>query len=190
VRERETELGDMVADSMAWTTKRLGVDFAIQNGGGIRAELTKGKITGEMIHEILPFDDTVVVLTMKGSDLQALFDHIAKVSRGSGAFPQISKGLQFTIEGETGRCRDILIKGRPINSTGTYKIATNSYLASGGNGYKIFLKDLQRYDTSISQRDALIQYIQSLGGRIKPKRQGRIKISAHLKGLVLYRPAA
>jgi len=177
LRTRETALGDMVADSILWFTRHLGVDFAIQNGGGIRTDLPKGRITRGLIHEILPFDNSVVVLTMKGSDVLSFFDYIATICRGRGAFPQVSGGLRFTISYAAGKCEDILINGKPVDPDRMYKIATNSYLANGGDGYKVFLKAIDRFESSMFQRDVLIEYIKSLGGRIRPEVKGRIKVS-------------
>ena len=176
LRTRETALGDMVADSILWFTRHLGVDFAIQNGGGIRTDLPKGRITRGLIHEILPFDNSVVVLTMKGSDVLSFFDYIATICRGRGAFPQVSGGLRFTISYAAGKCEDILINGKPVDPDRMYKIATNSYLANGGDGYKVFLKAIDRFESSMFQRDVLIEYIKSLGGRIRPEVKGRIKV--------------
>ena len=85
VRKRETALGDIIADSMLWYTRNMDVDFAIQNGGGIRANLFEGQITMKSIYEILPFDNSVVVVTLKGSDLQSLFHYIVTISGGRGA---------------------------------------------------------------------------------------------------------
>ncbi|MBW1862772.1 MAG: 5'-nucleotidase C-terminal domain-containing protein [Deltaproteobacteria bacterium] len=174
---RETALGDIIADSMLWYTKEMDVDFAIQNGGGIRTALPEGKITRKLIYEILPFDDSVIVLNLKGSDVRSLFDYIATISGGSGAFPQVSKGLSFTINHAAGKCESILINGNPIDSNRIYKVATNSFLACGGDGYRMFLNAVDKYDSSVFQRDVLIDYIKHLGGRIRPKVRGSIKIT-------------
>ncbi|MFH0844382.1 MAG: 5'-nucleotidase C-terminal domain-containing protein [Pseudomonadota bacterium] len=190
MRNRETALGNMVADSMLWYTKNLGVDFAIQNGGGIRAELPKGLITKGVIHEILPFDNSVVVLTLKGSDLQSLFDYIATLSEGRGAFPQVSEGLSFTINRTKGRCEAVLIKGKPIDPRKIYRVATNSYLAHGGDGYRIFSKALDQYDFALFQRDVFIEYIQFLGGRIRPKIRGRMTILSDKDVSLVFKRAA
>ncbi len=190
LRTRETALGDMVADSMLWYTKHLGVDFAIQNGGGIRADLPEGRITRGLIHEILPFDNSLVVLTMKGSDVLSLFDYFATIERGSGAFPQVSEGLNFTINYATGRCEDIFIYGKPIDPDRTYKIVTNSYLANGGDGYKMFLKAVDRFESSMIQRDVLIEYIKSLGGTIRPEVKRRIKVGVDQGVYVRFKRAA
>ena len=176
LRTRETALGDIVADSMLWFTRHSGVDFAIQNGGGIRTDLPKGPITRGLIHEILPFDNSVVVLTMKGSGVLSLFDYIATIYMGRGAFPQVSEGLRFTINYAAGKCEDILINGKPVDPDRMYKIATNSYLANGGDGYKVFLKAIDRFDSSMFQRDVFIEYIKYLGPSIRPEVKRRIKV--------------
>jgi 5'-nucleotidase/UDP-sugar diphosphatase len=174
----ETALGNIIADSMLWRTKRLGVDFAIQNGGGIRGDLPRGPITMQSIHEILPFDNSVVVLTLKGYDVQSLFDYIATVPIRHGAFPQVSEGLSFTINRVAQKCENIHINGNRMDPDRTYRIVTNSFLASGGDGYKMFLNAVGKYDSSILQRDVLIEYIKYLGGSLRPKETGRINITS------------
>jgi len=176
VRKRETALGDMVADSMLWYARNANVDFAILNGGSIRKDLPEGQIRRKLIYEILPFDSSVVVVTLRGSDVLALFSYIATLSPGEGAFPQVSEGLSFAINRGEGRCENILIRGNPIDPNRTYKIVTNSYLAGGGDGYGMFLKALDRHDFSVFQRDVLIEYIRHLGGSIKPETKERFKI--------------
>ena len=174
VRKEETALGNLVADSMLWQTKNLKTDFAIQNGGGIRADLPAGTITKKTIYEILPFDNTVMVVTIKGAHLLPLFDYIA-ATPGKGAFPQVSEGVSFTINTATGKCEDILIKGKPIDPERIYRIATNSFMAVGGDGYQAFANAVEYYDTSVFQRDTCIEYIIHLGGKIKPELKNRIK---------------
>ncbi len=174
VRKEETALGNLVADSMLWQTRDLNTDFAIQNGGGIRADLPAGTITKRTIYEILPFDNSVVVVTIKGSELTPLFDFIA-TTPGKGAFPQVSEGVSFSINTTTGKCEDILIKGKPIDPERIYRIATNSFMAIGGDGYQAFVKAVDRYDTSMFQRDACIGYLIYLGGKIKPELKNRIR---------------
>ena len=176
VREEENPLGDLVADSMLCYTKYLGTDFAVQNGGGIRADLAEGRLTEAMIYETLPFDSTVVVLTMDGKSVQSLFEYMATFSNGQGGFPQVSNGVSVIFDKSKKKCAQVMINGHPLDTSKTYKIATNSYLAAGGDGYKIFLKALDIYDSSMFQRDVLIEYIEHLGGKIKPQTFGRIQI--------------
>lgn len=181
-RNKETALGNIIADSMLWYTKNMAVDFAIQNGGGIRADLPKGRITMKSIYEVLPFDNSVVVLTLNGSDVQSLFDYIATIAPGEGAFPQVSEGVNFTINRVTGKCQDIHINGQPVFPFRNYRIATNSYLADGGDGFKMFLNAIFKYDTSKFQKDVLIEYIKYLGSNIKPQIRGRIDLITEVFG--------
>jgi 5'-nucleotidase/UDP-sugar diphosphatase len=176
VKEEENPLGNLVADSMLWYTNYLGTDFAVQNGGGIRADLPEGRLTEAMIYETLPFDSTVVVLTMEGKSVQSLFEYMATTSKGQGGFPQVSEGIKMIMDKSKKKCTQVMINGKPLDVNRTYKIATNSYLAAGGDGYKIFLKAMDAYDSSMFQRDVLIEYIEHLGGRIKPHTFGRIQI--------------
>ena len=175
-RRQETALGDLVADSMLWKAKELGVDFAIQNGGGIRADLPEGNITKAMTYAMIPFNNRVVVLTMKGSDVQTLFDFIGEIRPGQGAFPQVSEGVRFTLNRTTGRCEDILIGGNPIDPSRNYRIVTNQYLATGGDGYSVFLQALDRHTFYETQRHVFNQYLKALGGRIRPESRQRIRL--------------
>lgn len=174
VRKMESGLGNLIADSMLWYTKYMGVEFALQNGGGIRADLRKGPITQRSLHEVLPFGNSVVVLTLDGATATSLFDHIGSISRGQGAFPQVSAGVSITLNTATGKCEEIMINGEPFDPGRTYKIATNSYLAAGGDGYRMLLNAQHRYDSSMSLRDVVMMYIKHLGGTIKPGISGRI----------------
>jgi 5'-nucleotidase/UDP-sugar diphosphatase len=177
VRKGETALGNLVADSMLFYTQYLGVDFALQNGGGIRADLPRGPITQRSVHEVLPFGNSVVVLTLDGATVRSLFDYIGSISRGQGAFPQVSAGVSITLNTASQKCEKIMINGEPFDPGRTYRIATNSYLAAGGDGYRMLLNPLHRYDSSTSLRDVLIMYIEHLGGTIKPSSNGRINFT-------------
>ena len=181
VRKRETALGDLVADSILWYMRKFNPDFAFQNGGAIRAAIPEGPIRKKTIFDILPFDSTAVVLSLKGNDVQALFDYVATIKPGNGAFPQVSNGISFTINRGTGRGENILIDGSPIDPDRTYKVVTNSYLGGGGDGYKVFLKAVDRFDSSTFQKNILVEYIKHLGGNIKPEVKGRITVLDRLK---------
>ena len=189
-RYEEMPLGDLIADSMLWHTRSLHVDFALQNGGGIRADLPEGAISSKTVYEVLPFDNVVAVLTLKGTDVQALFAYIARILPGSGAFPQVSEGVSFTINSASGKCENLRIRGKPIDPRQTYRIATNSYLAAGGDGYRMLLNAIDKYESSRFQRDVLIDYIRHVGGRIRPESRQRITIVGDQKAQALGKLAA
>jgi 5'-nucleotidase/UDP-sugar diphosphatase len=105
---------------------------------------------------------------------------MAAVPAGSGAFPQVSEGVRLAINSQTQRVERLTIQGKPVDPERTYSIATNSYLAGGGDGYKILLETLHRYDTSTFQRDVLVEYIATVRKRLKPELEGRIQITKTL----------
>ncbi len=173
-RKEETAIGDMVADSMLWyaKTQNLKPDFAFQNGGGIRTDIPDGSISKGTIYEVLPFDNSIMIVSLKGSDVIDLFNRAATVV-GKGAMPQVSKGVSCTFDTKAGKALNLTINGAPVDPQKVYRIATNSYLAAGGDGYSVFKKKLDDFDSSLMQRDAFIEYVVSLGGKITPKVQGR-----------------
>lgn len=176
-RKKETAIGDIVADSMLWYAKsqNLKPDFAFQNGGGIRTDIPEGELTQGKVYEVLPFDNSVMIVTLKGSDVVSLFNRTAEVV-GKGAMPQVSEGVSFTMDTAAKKAVDLKINGVPVDPNKDYRIATNSYLAAGGDGYSVFLKKINDFDSSLMQRDAFIEYIASLGGKITPKVAGRYTI--------------
>jgi 5'-nucleotidase/UDP-sugar diphosphatase len=177
-RETETALGDIVADSQLWYMRKMGfdIDFAFQNGGGIRATLGSGEIKKKTVYEVLPFDNSICVVSLKGSDVIALFEQ-TPATIGQGAMPQVSDGVSFTINAASGKVENLLIGQQPVDPAKIYKIALNSYLAAGGDGYKVFKKRVEFYDSSMMQRDAFIDYVIHQGGKIAPKTHGRITIN-------------
>ncbi len=176
-RKQETALGDIVADSQLWYMKKMGfdIDFAFQNGGGIRATLGSGEIKKKTIYEVLPFDNSICVVSLKGSDVLALFAQTPK-NIGHGSMPQVSEGVSFTINTASGEVENLLVGNLPVDPSKTYKIALNSYLAAGGDGYKVFKKRLEFYDSSMMQRDAFIKYVTHLNQDISPQTHNRITI--------------
>ncbi len=173
-RKNETAIGDLVADSMLWYANTLGieVDMAIQNGGGIRTGINSGVIKKGTVYEVLPFDNSVVVVTMTGKQLQGVFDHIG-TTVGFGSYAQVA-GVTYTIQTASKSVVDIMIGGEALDPSKVYKIATNSYIASGGDSYKAFKIREDFYDTSAMQRDILIDYIVSQGGTISTQVDERI----------------
>lgn len=173
-RNEETAIGNLIADSIQWFGAKWEADFAVQNGGGIRQDLSQGEISLKSIYDMIPFDNSICILTLDGTEVKGLFDFIGAIQAGSGAFPQFSKEIKVVLNRETGKCEKVFIHGRPIDPGRTYKVATNSYLAAGGDDYTVFPKAKERFDTAVLLQPILIEYIKTLGGRLSPAIEGRI----------------
>lgn len=122
---------NLVADYIALRGSQLigrPVDFALTNKGGIRTGLPKGKVSEGMIINMLPFNNRVQVLEIKGSDLADNFDIMA-VQGGNG----VSSEADITYDPETLKTVSATIGGRPLDPDRTYTVATIDYLAHGGD---------------------------------------------------------
>lgn len=176
-RRMETALGDLVTDSQEWFLEKMGmdIDFAFQNGGGIRATLPAGEIQKQTIYEVLPFDNSIAKISLTGTDVIALFDKAAG-NIGAGSMPQVSKSVAVTFNAAAKTVESLKINGEDVDPNRVYNIAVNSYVASGGDGYSVFNNGTDYYDSSLMQRDAFIDYVIELGGEITPVTDGRIVI--------------
>ncbi|MDR1866741.1 MAG: 5'-nucleotidase C-terminal domain-containing protein [Treponema sp.] len=179
-RFKETASGDLCADGMAYYVRSIGVpvDFALQNGGGVRAELPAGDVTKEDILTMLPFDNYVYVVTLKGSDVIDLFNFIGSISQGNGGWAQVSKEARYTITyaDGTGTISEVTINGQPIDPNKTYKIATNDYMAGGGDGYTALTRSIDTFNTSMLINDIVIEYAKTLPQPVEPTTDGRITV--------------
>jgi len=146
------------------------VDIAIVNLGGLRTTIPAGNVTVRKVFELMPFENELVILWLKGDKLNDLCQYFAGMG-GEGV-----SGLRFTIS--NGKAVDITIGGQVIDLQKTYSIATNDYLA-GGNDKMVQLAGYEkRVNTGIKVRDMLMEYIknESANGRnIESRLDGRIK---------------
>lgn len=168
VRVEETNLANLVTDAMRAKT---GADIALQNAGGIRADIAPGKITYRDILTVQPFGNTLVLLDMTGQQILDTLTYAATIEAGNGAFLQVS-GLKWT--NNQGKPETILAGGQPLDLEKTYKVVTNNFMASGGDGYKM-LKDLPQTNTGFVDADAVREYIQQRG-KVGAEVEGRLTI--------------
>jgi 2',3'-cyclic-nucleotide 2'-phosphodiesterase (5'-nucleotidase family) len=138
VRKRETNFGDLISDIMRKVSK---ADVAITNGGGIRLSIKKGEIRVKDVYTALPFDNYIVAMKLNGRQIREALEHgVSAVGEGEGRFPQVSGlSLKYSPSDQKGsRIKEVLIAGQPIDPDREYIVATNDFLAAGGDGYKVF----------------------------------------------------
>lgn len=137
VRTRETNLGDLAADAFLQAT---GADVAFTNGGGIRRSVPAGDITRNDVVEVFPFGNSLVVIEVTGEQLVQAMEHGLRLyPEQNGGFPQVAgMKLAFDPAAEPGRRVTALSVGDvPVESGKTYRLATNDFLAAGGDGYEM-----------------------------------------------------
>lgn len=167
-RERECPMGDLVTDAMLEATKATGTEIAITNGGGLRAGIGQGTITMGDILTVLPFQNTVATLKLKGADLRAALEHgLSGIEQNQGRFPQVS-GLRYvfsTSRPPGSRVIEVLVRDsggtyRPLDDSKLYLIATNDFIRKGGDGYAIMRdKAIDPYDFGPNLEDMTADYV-------------------------------
>lgn len=135
-------LGDVIADSMlAATAGPAGAVAAFMNPGGVRADIKAGPVTYGDLFTVQPFGNQVVTLTLTGQQVLRLLEQ---------QWTNASKPAVLSPAGITYAYRDaapqgakvvpdsVRIAGQPLNPVATYRITTNSFLATGGDGFAVF----------------------------------------------------
>ncbi len=132
------------------------IDLCILNSGGIRAILPKGNVTSRTAFEIMPFENSLVVIALKGEQIYELVDYFVATEK-----PHPLSGITFTI-GKDKRAKNILVQGKPIEKDTIYYVATNDYLSNGGDNMNFFKKSVQKYDLDYKLRNVLIDYFKEV----------------------------
>lgn len=178
VRGGEAAIGNLVADALK---AAVGADVAITNGGGLRGDKqyqAGQKLTRRDILTEMPFGNTTVLLEITGAKLkEALENGVSEVRQLGGRFPQVS-GLTFEVDPKEpigSRVKSVKVNGEPLDPAKTYKLATNDFMARGGDGYRAFADAKQLVDVSASQLMAtqVIDYV-AKAGKVAPKVEGRV----------------
>ncbi|MHA1536898.1 MAG: bifunctional metallophosphatase/5'-nucleotidase [Alphaproteobacteria bacterium] len=178
LRGGEAAFGNLVTDAVR---ARMKTDVALMNGGGMRGNrlykpgtvLTRKDILGEM-----PFDNTLMVLRIGGSQLRAALEHgVARVGEQSGQFPQVS-GLRMVYDARQPagkRVLSVTIRGKPLDPKAMYTLATNDFLADGGDGYATLgrAKRLVGANAGPHMAGTVVDYIKRKG-TVSPRIEGRI----------------
>jgi 5'-nucleotidase / UDP-sugar diphosphatase len=153
VRAQPTNLGVMIARSMM---ERTGADLAIMNAGGVRDSLPEGKVTYRDVLKVQPFGNQVSLVRLSGAELTKYLEAAAKMTPGSGAFPQ-TVGVQMVIEG--GVLKEAKVQGKPIEPQREYRLALNNFTAGGGDGYPKLSDHPGHVNTGLLDADVMRAFI-------------------------------
>ncbi len=169
----ESEMGNFVADSMK--NYYPGVDFAFQNAGGLRADIDEGPITLEEVYAVLPFNNTLVTMNLTGAQIEQVLEEGANSRYGT---VQVS-GLKWAYDAEApfGNrvTRVTLPDGTPIDPNATYKIATNNFMATGGDEFTTLTQGQNTTDTQTNLVDTVVHYLE-LNSPVDPQVEGRLTV--------------
>lgn len=155
--ELNTALGNFMADAVYEEAnpvfrKRTGkdIDMVLLNHGGIRSILPKGRVTKRTAFQLMPFENSIVVVALKGTQVNGLVDYLSRAKR---AHP-VSK-LKLILDKEF-KVSEAKINGKEIIENSTYYVATNDYLYNGGDNMSFFKPNDSVYVLNYKIRNALI----------------------------------
>ncbi|MEL4308759.1 5'-nucleotidase [Joostella sp. CR20] len=157
-------IGNLMADityeqSNPIFNKRTGnqIDFVLLNHGGIRATMSKGKVSRRTAYEIMPFKNETYVLELSAEKVHELIQYLAEAQT---AHP-ISKQLQITLNKDNS-VKSVTINGAPIDDNKTYFVATSDFLATGGDHMNFFKNPINTTDINYLLRNELIDYFEKV----------------------------
>src|SRR5438876_7639160 len=151
----EYGLGRLIADAMRNVAK---ADVAIVNNGGIRADLAAGTATYGDLYRVMPFQNRMLRLTVKGDVLRQALEHAVAGDRPDGHVSGVE--LWYDSKQRPGRRigKAVLADGKGIDGGRSYTLAVSDFLATGGSGYTMLVGS-PAADLDVVDLDAFIQYL-------------------------------
>ncbi|XP_051942706.1 5'-nucleotidase [Hippocampus zosterae] len=199
-RFRECNLGNLICDAMVNHNLKYShelqwnhVAVCILNSGVIRTAIDErnknGTITMEEILTVLPFQQTMDLIQIKGSTIKKAFERsVHRYGGKHGEFLQVSgihveydlsKPVNQRVASLSVLCTQCRVpKYEPLDLEKTYTVVMPSYLVSGGDGYSMFKEEMLKHNTGDMDILVLSKYI-SDRKLVYPAVEGRIKFRSN-----------
>lgn len=158
--EWETNIGNLLAEAtfklanlIFQKRENKSLDGCILNHGGIRAVIPKGNVTTRTAFDIMPFENIVVVVGLKGNEVLDLAKYILKEKK-----PHPLNGITIFTDSKAENVKKVIINNRPVELDKVYYIATSDYLANGGDNMDFLKNSSKKYDLDYKLRNLFIDY--------------------------------
>tara|TARA_R110002126_G_scaffold264407_2_gene407414 strand:- start:299 stop:1078 length:780 start_codon:yes stop_codon:yes gene_type:complete len=155
----QTTIGNLMADvtlkrgnTVFKSRENKTIDICLLNHGGIRSIIPKGNVTTRTAFELMPFENTMVVIALKGEQIFEIVTYFIAEKK-----PHPLSGLTFTIDKDN-QPKNILVQGKKVEKDKVYYVGTNDYLSNGGDNMSFFKKGIATYDLDYKLRNILIDY--------------------------------
>ncbi|RYZ27439.1 MAG: bifunctional metallophosphatase/5'-nucleotidase [Propionibacteriaceae bacterium] len=172
-RGAESTLSDLVAEMYRSSTaspERGSAQIGVQNPGGVREDLDAGDVTFGEAASVLPFANSLFTVDLTGAQFKTLLEQQwqrdATGNVPSRAYLQLglSKNVTYTYDAslaEGSRITSITVDGKAIDPAASYRVATNSFLAAGGDNFRVLGEGANSKDTGLSDLDSWTDYIKA-----------------------------
>jgi 2',3'-cyclic-nucleotide 2'-phosphodiesterase (5'-nucleotidase family) len=159
----QSNIGNLMADvtlskgnNVFEMREKKKIDICLLNSGGIRSILPKGSVTARTAFEIMPFENSLVVIALKGEQILEMVDFFIAEKK-----PHPLAGVTFSID-KNNVGKNILVQGKPLQKETIYYVGTNDYLSNGGDNMNFFKKGVQKFDLEYKLRNILIDYFKEV----------------------------
>jgi 5'-nucleotidase len=169
----ESEMGNFVTDSMR--TYLAGVDFAFTNSGGLRADIDAGPITLEELYGVLPFNNTLVTMDLTGEQVRQALEEGISERYGIVQVSGLTWAYDDSAPAGSRVVRVTLPDGSAVDPAATYRIATNNFMAAGGDAFTTLTEGENVVDTGTNVIDTVVRYLEE-NSPVDPQVEGRLTV--------------
>uniref|UniRef100_UPI004047D5FD 5'-nucleotidase C-terminal domain-containing protein n=1 Tax=Flavobacterium sp. TaxID=239 RepID=UPI004047D5FD len=138
-------------------TQNKNIDICLLNHGGIRSVIAKGDVTTRTAFEVMPFENSLIIVGLTGKEIKALAEYIIKEKK-----PHPLYGMKIYIDSTNSTINKIEIKNQPVIESQLYYVATSDYLANGGDNMTFFKNSTIKFDMEYKLRNMLIDYFKKV----------------------------
>ena len=169
----ESTLSNLVAEMYRSSTaspERGSAQIGVQNPGGVRDDIDEGDVTFGEAAAVLPFANSLFTVDLTGAQFKTMLEQQWQRD-AAGNVPSrgylqlgLSKNVTYTYDeslAEGSRITSITVDDKPIDAAATYRVATNSFLAAGGDNFRVFGEGKNSKDTGLSDLDSWTDYIKA-----------------------------
>ena len=161
--------GNLIADTFK---AHFDAECAFQNRGGIRCDLPKGPVTRRDLFEILPFGNHPVLLELRGEHLEGTLRQAVEGTAHSGL--EVSGLVLEVTAGDTPKLSQVLVNGEPLDPQRVYRVATNNFLAEGGDNFLLLAEAESVTHDQVYLRTILERRFD--GGSLTPPTDNRYRV--------------
>jgi 2',3'-cyclic-nucleotide 2'-phosphodiesterase (5'-nucleotidase family) len=133
------------------------IDMVLLNHGGIRSIIPKGNVTSRTAYNVMPFENSLIVVVLTGLEVKQLANYILTEKK-----PHPMYGIQIFYTKSTNEVTKVEINGKTIEDTKIYNVATSDYLSNGGDNMTFFRDSNLKYDLDYKLRNLLIDYFKKV----------------------------